>query len=73
MLDVAKNDKVQRDRDSHSAAAYRIMASISEGCAVMITEHATDIVGKMTEGAVSVVLGSRARANALNAMAQCNG
>lgn len=68
LLDCAKTDKLQADRDSHSAAAYRIMASISEGCAVMITEHAADIVAKVAEGAISVVLGARARSNALYAL-----
>ena len=71
LLDCAQKEGVSEvDRDSHSAAAFRVMAWIAEGCASMITDHAVDILGRMAQGAVSNVLGPRARANALHAMAR---
>lgn len=69
LLESCANEANQADRDSRSSAAFRIMASISEGCASLISEHAQDIIPKLTEGATSAALGPRARANALNAMA----
>lgn len=68
LLECAKKDNKQEDRDNHTSAAYRIMASISEGCSVLVTEHAADIVPKMAEGAVSAVLSAAARTNSMYAL-----
>lgn len=68
LLDCAKQDTTASARDSHSAAAFRIMGVVAEGCAVSVTEHAVDIVSKVSEGVINAGLGAHARANALNAL-----
>lgn len=71
LLDCAQKESVSNiDRDSHSAAAFRVMAWIAEGCASLISDHAVDILGRMAQAAMNKQLGPRARANALYAISR---
>lgn len=68
LLECAKQDTTSVDRDSHSAAAFRIMGVVAEGCAVSISMHAGDIVTKISEGVLNPTLGPHARSNALSSL-----